>query len=171
MSPRSDLLAATEEFHRACGHPVPEVPTVPGDARLALRLSLLLEEVVETFEAAGLSAEHVATAALMRSQSYSPEMISTFILDKLGASDRPVNLPRLVDGFHDTIVIAHGGALESAGEAASRTAWEVGRANLDKIGPDGTVLRRSDGKTLKPEGWLEPQIEEVLRAHGWTPEA
>jgi predicted HAD superfamily Cof-like phosphohydrolase len=38
--------------------------------------------------------------------------------------------------------------------------------------PDGRrkVVRREDGKILKPEGWTPPDIEGVLRQHGWTEE-
>jgi predicted HAD superfamily Cof-like phosphohydrolase len=39
---------------------------------------------------------------------------------------------------------------------------EVQRSNMHKIGPDGVVVRRPDGKILKPEGWRAPDIDLVL---------
>lgn len=44
-------------------------------------------------------------------------------------------------------------------------AWnEVARSNLDKINPDtGKVLKRQDGKVLKPEGWTPPQLEQFTK--------
>ena len=33
---------------------------------------------------------------------------------------------------------------------------------ISKISEDGTVLRREDGKILKPEGWTEPDIASIL---------
>ncbi|MFS0884935.1 hypothetical protein [Aeromicrobium sp. 179-A 4D2 NHS] len=39
---------------------------------------------------------------------------------------------------------------------------EVHRSNMAKVGPDGQVIRREDGKVLKPEGWTAPDIESVL---------
>ncbi len=42
---------------------------------------------------------------------------------------------------------------------------EVRRSNGDKIGADGEVLRREDGKILKPEGWTPPDIVGVLERH------
>lgn len=39
---------------------------------------------------------------------------------------------------------------------------EVHRSNMAKVGPDGQVIRREDGKVLKPEGWTAPDIENVL---------
>jgi len=40
-------------------------------------------------------------------------------------------------------------------------AWaEVARSNLDKIDPKtGKVLKREDGKVLKPEGWVGPKLD------------
>jgi predicted HAD superfamily Cof-like phosphohydrolase len=40
-------------------------------------------------------------------------------------------------------------------------AWdEVSRSNLTKIDPTtGKVIRREDGKILKPNGWIPPNLE------------
>jgi predicted HAD superfamily Cof-like phosphohydrolase len=44
-------------------------------------------------------------------------------------------------------------------------AWnEVARSNLAKINPDtGKVIKREDGKVLKPEGWTPPQLEQFVK--------
>ena len=39
---------------------------------------------------------------------------------------------------------------------------EVHRSNMAKVGPGGKVLRREDGKILKPEGWTPPDLKGVL---------
>jgi predicted HAD superfamily Cof-like phosphohydrolase len=39
---------------------------------------------------------------------------------------------------------------------------EVSRSNLSKISPNGKVIKREDGKVLKPEGWSPPNIKEIL---------
>lgn len=39
---------------------------------------------------------------------------------------------------------------------------EVHRSNMAKLGPDGTPIRREDGKVLKPAGWTPPDIAGVL---------
>lgn len=46
-------------------------------------------------------------------------------------------------------------------------AWdEVLRSNIAKIDPvAGTVLRRADGKILKPAGWTAPDIQRILAEH------
>ena len=43
-------------------------------------------------------------------------------------------------------------------------AWdEVARSNLSKIDKvTGKVIKRADGKVLKPEGWTPPQLEKYL---------
>jgi predicted HAD superfamily Cof-like phosphohydrolase len=43
-------------------------------------------------------------------------------------------------------------------------AWdEVARSNLDKIdSKSGKVIRREDGKILKPEGWTPPNLESFV---------
>ena len=44
-------------------------------------------------------------------------------------------------------------------------AWkEVARYNLAKINPEtGKVIKREDGKVLKPEGWTPPQLEQFTK--------
>lgn len=37
---------------------------------------------------------------------------------------------------------------------------------MAKVGPDGQLRRRSDGKVLKPDGWRPPDVRRVLREHG-----
>ena len=72
-----------------------------------------------------------------------------------------------LDALIDILVVTIG-AIHSMG-ADPEGAWnEVMRSNLDKIDPEsGTVLKRGDGKVLKPEGWtapcLDPYLNEVHR--------
>jgi predicted HAD superfamily Cof-like phosphohydrolase len=41
---------------------------------------------------------------------------------------------------------------------------EVARSNLTKIDKEtGKVIKREDGKVLKPEGWTPPDIKSILR--------
>jgi hypothetical protein len=70
----------------------------------------------------------------------------------------------IVDGLLDIIVIAWGTLLNYIGpEKAEAAAAEVVRSNLSKVdGSLGPIIRRDDGKVLKPEGWTPPDIEGVL---------
>jgi len=40
----------------------------------------------------------------------------------------------------------------------------VARSNLAKINPEtGKVIKRQDGKVLKPEGWTPPELKQFLK--------
>jgi predicted HAD superfamily Cof-like phosphohydrolase len=72
-----------------------------------------------------------------------------------------------LDALIDILVVTIG-AIHSMG-ADAEGAWnEVMRSNFDKIDPEtGTVIKREDGKVLKPDGWtapwLDPYLNEVHR--------
>lgn len=70
-----------------------------------------------------------------------------------------------VDGLLDIIVIAWGTLLAYVGEdKAKAAAAEVVRSNLSKVdGTLGPIVRREDGKILKPEGWQPPDIAGALQ--------
>lgn len=76
----------------------------------------------------------------------------------------------IADGLADVIVIAWGTLLAYFGEAcATAICREVWSSNLSKVdGSMGPIVRREDGKLLKPEGWTPPNIAEVLRQHGFS---
>lgn len=85
-------------------------------------------------------------------------------MQELEDSRHPVHdLDALID-----ILVVTIGAIHSMG-ADAEGAWnEVMRSNFDKIDRDtGLVLKRADGKVLKPEGWtapwLDPYLNEVHR--------
>lgn len=66
------------------------------------------------------------------------------------------------DAILDIIVVCIGYGL-SRGWPMVEGWQEVMQSNLSKIGPDGFVKRRpEDGKILKPEGWLPPNLKRVL---------
>jgi hypothetical protein len=80
-------------------------------------------------------------------------------VQELEDSQHPVSdLDALID-----ILVVTIGAIHSMG-ADPEGAWnEVMRSNLDKIDPEsGTVLKREDGKVLKPEGWTAPNLDPYL---------
>jgi predicted HAD superfamily Cof-like phosphohydrolase len=67
-----------------------------------------------------------------------------------------------LDAMIDILVVTIG-AIHSMG-ADAEGAWnEVMRSNLAKIDPESeTVLKREDGKVLKPEGWTPPNLDPYL---------
>ena len=79
--------------------------------------------------------------------------------EELQDADTDVDTP---DALIDILVVTIG-AIHSMG-ADAEGAWnEVMRSNLAKIDPEsGQVLKREDGKVLKPEGWTAPELRPFL---------
>ena len=54
--------------------------------------------------------------------------------------------------------------LEHTLEIPQQEVWnEVARSNLSKISSTGKVIKRKDGKVLKPDGWTPPNIREIIK--------
>ena len=62
-----------------------------------------------------------------------------------------------VDAIIDLIYFALG-ILAGMGVDPIRPFALVHKANMDKLGPDGTAVYRDDGKLLKPDGWQGPEF-------------
>lgn len=71
------------------------------------------------------------------------------------------NLAEVADGIGDTIYVLCQLA-RSLGIPLGKVWNEIQRSNMSKVGADGTVKRREDGKVLKPEGWTKPDIHGIL---------
>lgn len=73
-------------------------------------------------------------------------------------SDKVEQLDALID-----ILVVTMGAIRAAGWDGEGAWKEVMKTNFAKIDPDtGKVRKREDGKVLKPEGWVAPQLEPYL---------
>jgi predicted HAD superfamily Cof-like phosphohydrolase len=71
------------------------------------------------------------------------------------------DLVEIADACADLKWVIEG--LEHTLELPQQDIWnEVARSNLSKISPTGKVLKREDGKVLKPEGWSPPDIKKIL---------
>jgi len=75
------------------------------------------------------------------------------------ANDKVEQLDALVD-----ILVVTIGAIHSAGFDGEGAWKEVMSTNFAKIDRQlGKVRRREDGKVLKPDGWIPPQLENFLK--------
>jgi predicted HAD superfamily Cof-like phosphohydrolase len=82
------------------------------------------------------------------------EELNQAIIDK----DRVEILDALIDMLVVTI-----GAIHSAGFDAEGAWKEVMQTNFNKIDKNtGKVVKREDGKVLKPDGWTPPNLKEFL---------
>lgn len=72
------------------------------------------------------------------------------------------DLTAAADALADIIYVCIGTALEFGIPLAE--VWdEVHRSNMAKVDPaTGKVVRRADGKILKPKGWTPPDVAGVL---------
>ena len=67
-----------------------------------------------------------------------------------------------LDALIDILVVTIG-AIHSAGFDAEGAWKEVMRSNFAKIGEDGKVRKREDGKVLKPVGWTAPVLAPYVK--------
>ena len=122
-------LAAQKEFMTACG----QTTEVLNLQQLRLYVGLVLEETKELVEA-------------MQN------------LESGIAAGQPIHrndIAEILDAGGDIMVVA-GGVINSIGIHPGNVLDRVWATNLAKISPDGKVLRREDGKILKPPGWEPP---------------
>lgn len=144
---------AVRNFMLAAGQPVRDVPTAPPDEEVRKRARFLIEEVQEALESMfdvpdGGSMHYAFKLIRMAFSHYSVK----------------VDLPNLARELTDISYVTIGTQL-TFGLPKEACFDEVAEANHRKVA-DGTVLE--GGKVVKPAGWTPPDLEKVLRAHGWT---
>jgi NTP pyrophosphatase (non-canonical NTP hydrolase) len=72
------------------------------------------------------------------------------------------DIVEMADALTDMIVVIIGAGL-SMGLDMEAIWDEVMLSNFRKIDPEtGKVIKREDGKTLKPEGWKPPNIRKII---------
>ena len=82
--------------------------------------------------------------------------------DAINDGDLTEQLDALID-----ILVVTTGAIHSAGFDAEGAWDEVMKTNFAKIDQTtGKVNKRADGKVLKPEGWVSPNLIPFLRKRG-----
>lgn len=140
-----DIQADQRQFYRAAGNPEISYLHVPNPAPwqrvLLQRHARLCFNLIE---------EEVVKETLP-------------LLDKLACDGylTEVDIVKLFDGIIDIVYVL----MQTANllKLPFSDGWrEVQRSNIAKIGADGLVHRREDGKILKPPGWQEPDLFAVL---------
>ena len=76
------------------------------------------------------------------------------LLEATLSDNRVEQLDALID-----ILVVTVGAIHSMGADAEGAWKEVMMTNFAKIGEDGKVRKREDGKVLKPIGWTPPDLK------------
>jgi predicted HAD superfamily Cof-like phosphohydrolase len=73
------------------------------------------------------------------------------------------DLDAMADALADLVYVSYGAAV-TLGIDLDDVVAEVHMSNMSKLGPDGRPFLRQDGKVLKPETYMPPDIHGVLKA-------
>lgn len=140
----NEFQRKVREFHDACGVVANERPTEADPSTRALRCRLLLEETKEFIRASGCTligaGDGVEVAILQGAEP-----------DLNGMAQELADVQYVTSGAAVTFGIPLGAVFA-----------EVHAANMRKAGPDGKVMKRPDGKVVKPDGWRGPDVAGVL---------
>jgi predicted HAD superfamily Cof-like phosphohydrolase len=80
---------------------------------------------------------------------------------ELGVAIEQTDQLETLDALIDILVVTIG-AIHSMGSDAEGAWKEVMSTNFAKIGEDGKVRKREDGKVLKPIGWVPPNLTKFI---------
>lgn len=123
-------------FMRTMGQDLPDSPLMdPDPALIDLRMALITEEFDETIDA----------MIQLKRQDLTPAARLSYMAEVL-------------DGVIDLMYVSIGACL-ALGMSTTEAWAEVQRANMEKA--NGPI--REDGKRLKPEGWVPPNIVRIVR--------
>lgn len=176
-------------FMAISDQPIGSNPAVPDEPAVRFRLKLVAEEFCELLEACAEAGSYNET--LLRG-------VRSNVMDAIDRTLLDVDLPCLADACGDLDYVVEG-LRQTFGIHGPPVAREIHEANMRKFpmceacvgkgryftigasledvvhqceacnGKGRLVLRRSDGKVQKPEGWRGPDVEGVLRNQGWRP--
>lgn len=149
-------MAALRQWHRAVGEKYfIERDEAGRDDLIALRSTLLSEEVQEALEAL----LNYRKAQIF--DDYAEAHPETTLFGPPHVVEAPRWYDALAKELADVLYIVYGTAdlLEIPIEAVF---GEVHRSNMSKVGPDGQVIRREDGKILKPDTYREADVHGAL---------
>lgn len=144
--PISDF-ESVREFHNVFDvqTAVDDIPVVPDDNTFVLRWRLIEEEYKEA---------HAEFVALYDGCYNNTKLPYT-------EEDKKVALAKIGKEMADLIYVLHGAGL-AFGINMDDVFAEVHRSNMTKLPPDGIVLRRADGKVIKPPTYSPADVCQVL---------
>lgn len=142
----TDFQAKVRQFHELMGVAVNDTPTMLDANTRTLRCKLLLEETLEFIAASGCVVVHMGDGRMG--------------VESMPDATHP-NLLAMAQELSDVQYVTSGAAV-TFGLPLEALFEEVHAANMRKVGPDGKVLKRPDGKVVKPAGWRGPDIAAVL---------
>lgn len=152
------------QFHETFGHPEAKTPR-PLEVDRAIKRSVwTAEEAVVEF----LHQSSASEAEFLQAIEQFKEGLENAVQKSLQDAPPTDEVQRLVgqgDALTDALYFVMGSFVELGLDPVPLFEI-VQRANMAKLGPDGKpILRESDQKVMKPEGWLppEPELEKEVR--------
>lgn len=152
------------QFHETFGHPKASVPRPLELDRAVKRSVWTAEEAVVEFLHQSARTEDEFLQAVATFQQGFEKAVQKSLQEIPPAND----VDRLVgqgDALTDALYFVMGSFVELGLDPVPLFEI-VQRANMAKLGPDGKpILRESDQKVMKPQGWLppEPELEKEVR--------
>lgn len=159
-----------QNFHRSFGHPSPAVPTAIELNRATKRGVWTVEEVVEMLQQSAKTPEEFQDAIVILKEGLEDAIVKS-AADTYNSTEKEVITGQL-DALIDQLVFVTGSLVEMGIDP--KVFFEiVMQANMAKLGEDGKpIIRESDGKIMKPEGWEPPEpkllaaLEELIASKG-----
>lgn len=156
------MIHKVSQFMALMGQAMPEKPTIPSDATVQLRRSLIDEENTElAFAAAAGDLAEVADAlcdlqyvvsGAVRAYGFSPELF-----EELFEEVQKSNMSKIC----------------TSEEEAQLTVQHYEASNLStyvkQVGEFFTVVRTTDDKVMKSINWKAPDLHSILVKHGHIP--
>ena len=139
-----------KEFHeRFSKTPDPLVPTVPGEDDIVLRANLIYEEFEEVLE------------EFKCYMDTSSDCHSFFHIKYDNYNLKDIDLHKVAKELADLLVVTYGTAAKF-GIPMDEVFKEVHRSNMSKLGKDGKVKYREDGKILKSDNYQPADLTKVF---------
>jgi len=152
------LREQVAEFHEVGGHYSQSTPKLPPKEVIVLRAKLIVEECFEALEALFPDCQGFCKRK--------EEVLDTLGLLAVWESSTKPDIVAFADACGDIDYVVEG-ARQAFGIDGKPIADAIHAANMAKF-PGGKVLKREDGKVIKPEGWKPPDIEAELIKQGWV---
>jgi len=141
------------EMMKLYGQEVKSKPEIPDEKTLKLRAELCEEEFHEFLDGLGFRRDMDFCGG-------------QWIMRKDPDYANPPDLVKLADGIVDTIVVLLGTACAFGIDI--QPLWDIiMESNINKL-IDGKLIKRNDGKILKPSNWQPPKVCEELVRQGWN---
>lgn len=184
-------------FHKRFGQSIGEKPHILDEKTLRFRLSLVAEEFFEMLDAAGYCIYAPERGSVsgeeLQPYTHAPPVDFPALVDALADLDYVIEGFRITMGVNGTPIAdevqranmsklpgyvaakdASHGKEPSVEEFARRQVGSTTVVGFDvEVVPtgdeDGIVVKRADGKIMKPPGWTPPDIEGELKLQGWEP--